>query len=198
MPIDRIKKRNWQIKLVGKLATFSIIFNIGLRELLILSMNAKVSFIDKLTRHFLQREEVWFNFFKFKERELFWVLIFIFCKVFVGNPLTCVNTTRCKRIFDMFSGSYLLQRNINVPSSSKFHEILWLLLKFMWDLCSDFAFQNSDWFSQCQHFFATRCYFLCRSSFGVMNISLTILVVFELRRFNLEKILLIFLIMHFQ
>ena len=42
-----------------------------------------------------------------------------------------------------------------------------------------FYFQNSNWSLQCQHFFTT----FAMSSVGIMNIFLTILVVFESRRF---------------
>ena len=47
-----------------------------------------------------------------------------------------------------------------------------------------FFFQNSNCFLQCQHFFMSRCYFFCMSSVEIVNISLTILVVFESRRFR--------------
>ena len=47
-------------ELVGIFGTFSIICSIGRRGLFVLSMNAKVSFIDKLFWNFLQSEEVWF------------------------------------------------------------------------------------------------------------------------------------------
>ena len=40
-----------------------------------------------------------------------------------------------------------------------------------------------NWFLQCQHFFTTKCYFFCVSSVGIMNIFLTILVLFESKRF---------------
>ena len=33
-------------------------------------------------------------------------------------------------------------------------------------------FQNSNCFLQCQHFFTTRCYFLCMSSVEIINIYL--------------------------
>ena len=48
------------IKLVGMFGTFSIFFSIDRRGLLVLSMNAKVVFIDKLFGNFLQSEEVGF------------------------------------------------------------------------------------------------------------------------------------------
>ena len=41
---------------------------------------------------------------------------FIFCTVFVGKPMTDISTTTYwKRIFDMISGSCLLQHDINAP-----------------------------------------------------------------------------------
>ena len=48
------------IKLVVMFGTFSIFFSIDRRGLLVLSMNAKVIFIDKLFGNFLQSEEVGF------------------------------------------------------------------------------------------------------------------------------------------
>ena len=48
------------IKLVVMFGTFSIFFSIDRRGLLVLSMNAKVVFIDKLFGNFLQSEEVGF------------------------------------------------------------------------------------------------------------------------------------------
>ena len=44
--------------------------------------------------------------------------------------------------------------------------------------------QCLTWFLQCQHFFTTRCYFLCMLSVGIMHTSLAMLIVFESRGFR--------------
>ena len=65
-----------------------------------------------------------------------------------------------------------------------FYKVWWLFLKFIWNWYSDFFFQNSNCFLQCQYFFTNSSYFFAKSSIGETNISLTILVVFESRRFS--------------
>ena len=69
-------------------------------------------------------------------------------------------------------------KEISLPHSmKKSSEKIYLgliFLNFFFFFFFFFFFQNSNWFLQCQHFFTTRCYFLCMSSVGIMNISLTI------------------------
>ena len=61
--------------------------------------------------------------------------------------------------------------------------IFWIFFFFFFF----FFFQNSNWFLQCQHFFTTRCYFLCMSSVSILEYILdNIWVAFESR--SLEKI----------
>ena len=102
---------------------------------------------------------------------------------------------------------YILFYNFLVTNSSKFHEIMELSLQFYVITIYYSSYYTSMmklvtfpkiylglifwvFFSklklvlQCQHFFTTRCYFLCMSSVGIMNISLVILVVFEFRDFR--------------
>ena len=86
------------------------------------------------------------------------------------------------------SPQYILFYNFLVtnPSFMKFGDFSYNLSRIN---ILDFFFQNSNWFLRYQHFFKTRCYFLCISSVGIMNISLTKLVVFKSGRFrkNLSK-----------
>ena len=69
-------------------------------------------------------------------------------------------------------------------NSFEFYEIWWLFLKFNWDSSSGKYVRNSNCFLQCQYLFMIRCYFFCISSVGIINISMTILFVFQFRRFR--------------
>ena len=64
-------------------------------------------------------------------------------------------------------------------NSSEIYEIWWLFLKFIWDSYSNFFFQNSNRFLQCQHFWRPGVIFLY--FVWTMNISLTILVLCQSR-----------------
>ena len=73
-------------------------------------MNEKVGFIDTYFEDFLQNDEVWLvQLLQVQSKGLRYVLIFLFHTIFVGKPMSDINTTEYhKQIFDIINGSCLI------------------------------------------------------------------------------------------
>ena len=110
----------------------------------------------------------------FQQSDCFFQIFCVKCVDKVSSGKNVLTLIRLGRGGARNAPPYALLYNLLV--SSKFHDPKIFVGLIFWIS----FFQNSYWFLQCQHF----SFFFCMSSVGKMNISLTILFVFESRMFR--------------